>query len=272
MAFIRGDTAYIPLQRSAGRKRLFALVDVDDLERVAMRKWCAAPSGRTFYVRATSLATLPKHHASLHAFILRVEPGQRVDHENGNGLDCRKRNLRPATATENAQNSFKQIGETTSKFKGVVLTSSGRWAASIKVNGEPVVLGLFDDEVAAALAYDAAAVRHFGEFAKTNAMMGLYEADVAVRDRTGLAPADVREFGGDFQYSKWSDDRSQGTVIGLARHHRNKSVLLYRISNGRLVPMTDFVGQHPSPEELERMKEELKAREALRKVQRQASA
>ncbi|MDX0354298.1 AP2/ERF family transcription factor [Sinorhizobium meliloti] len=260
MAFVKGDTAYIPLQRSAGRKRLFALVDVDDLERVASRKWYAAPSGRTFYVRATSLATLPKHHASLHSFILRVEPGQRIDHENGNGLDCRKRNLRPATATENAQNAFKRIGETTSKFKGVTLTSQGRWAAGITVNSEIFVIGIFDDEVEAALAYDEAATKHFGAFAKTNAMMGLFDADVAMRDRTGFdGPKDVREFG-DFRHTKWNDDRSQGTVVGLARHRRKTGVLLYRLSTGRSVPMTDFVGKHPSLEELVRMKDELKAR------------
>jgi hypothetical protein len=258
MAFVKGDTAYIPLQKSAGRKRLFALVDVDDLERVASRKWCAAPSGRTFYVRATSLATLPKHHSSLHAFILRVEPGQRVDHENGNGLDCRKRNLRPASATENAQNSFKRIGETTSKFKGVTLTSSGRWAAHITVNGEPLVVGLFDAEVEAAMAYDEAAKRHFGAFAKTNAMMGLYEADVAIRDKTGFDPKDVRAFG-EFHHAKCGGDRSQGTVIGLTKHKRKTGVLLYRLSTGRSVPMTEFVGKHPSPEEMARMKEELKA-------------
>lgn len=266
MAFVKGDTAYIPLQRSAGRKRLFALVDVDDLERVAMRKWCAAPSGRTFYVRATSLATLPKHHASLHAFIMRVVPGQRVDHENGNGLDCRKRNLRPATATENAQNSFKRIGETTSKFKGVTLTSSGRWAASITVNGGPVVLGLFDDEVEAALAYDAAATRHFGEFAKTNAMMGLYEADAAIRDKAGFDIKDVRKLG-KFDQSEKAESRSNlGRVIGLARHKRKAGVFLYKLSTGRFVPAADFIGKHPSPEEMEWMKQELKAREALKKA------
>jgi hypothetical protein len=268
MAFVKGDTAYIPLQKSAGRKRLFALVDVDDLERVASRKWCAAPSGRTFYVRATSLATLPKHHSSLHAFILRVEPGQRVDHENGNGLDCRKRNLRPASATENAQNSFKRIGETTSKFKGVTLTSSGRWAAHITVSGEPLVVGLFDAEVEAAMAYDEAAKRHFGAFAKTNAMMGLFEADAAVRDKAGFGIKDVRKLG-EFQHRQKGDARSNfGTVIGLSRHQRKAGVFLYKLSTGRHVPAADFLGTHPSPEEMERMKDELKARERMKRAAR----
>ncbi|WP_457586155.1 AP2/ERF family transcription factor [Ensifer canadensis] len=252
---------------------MFALVDGDDLERVASRKWYAVPSGgRTFYVRATSLATLPAHHANLHAFILRVHPGQRVDHENGNGLDCRKANLRPATATENAQNSFKAAGNFTSKFKGVRLTSSGRWAASITVDGEPMVLGLFDGEVDAALAYDEAATKHFGAFAKTNAMMGLFEVDVALRDKLGANIQDVRKVG-EFQHREKGDSRSNfGAVIGLARHQRKAGVLLYKLSTGRHVPAADFLGTHPSSEEMERMKDELKAKESLRKADRQAAS
>ena len=40
----------------------------------------------------------------LHRFVLDAGPGDLIDHKNGNGLDCRRENLREATTAQNAQN------------------------------------------------------------------------------------------------------------------------------------------------------------------------
>ena len=82
--------AHIPLQVTSHHKRWFALVDVEDMERVAAIKWMGLKSGRTIYVRATSGKHLAKHHESLQNFIMRTQPGERINHENNNGLDNRK--------------------------------------------------------------------------------------------------------------------------------------------------------------------------------------
>lgn len=180
---VKGSVVYIPLNKpKRNGKRKFAIVDADEAERVLQHNWYAHLSGNTTYVRATSLKALPEHHRPLHAFIMRANKGERFDHKNGDGLDNRKENLRPATARQNAQNTFKTTSpHVTSKFKGVGMTSSGRWFAQIKHNDNCKPLGLFDDEADAARAYDEAAVRFFGEFAKTNADMGLYDAPKPVR-------------------------------------------------------------------------------------------
>lgn len=47
-----------------------------------------------------------------------------------------------------------------------------KWTASIHVDGRHIHLGYFDDEIAAAYAYDAAAIRYQGEFASPNFING----------------------------------------------------------------------------------------------------
>lgn len=57
----------------------------------------------------------------------------------------------------------------TSKYKGVTFNKAkGKWMAQIMVNGRNIYLGLFDDAIQAAEAYDLACKDWFGEFAKTN--------------------------------------------------------------------------------------------------------
>lgn len=182
-----GDSVLIPLGKGKRKHRLFAKIDRDDFERVIKHKWYALASSRTYYARATSIQGMVKHQRHLHLFIMRAKPGERFDHENGDGLDCRKENLRPATSQQNSFNSLKTNSpHVTSKFKGVSRSpSSEKWLAQIRHNGVPQALGLFEDEADAARAYDAAAVRLFGTFAKTNADMGLYESDTPVRAQCG---------------------------------------------------------------------------------------
>ena len=101
----------------------------------------------------------------LHHTILQTSG--RIDHKNRNKLDNQRKNLRPATGAQNAQNRAKFNG--TSRFKGVFwFKRDSRWAAQVKINGRSTHLGYFVDEVKAARAYDQAALLHFGEFARIN--------------------------------------------------------------------------------------------------------
>jgi hypothetical protein len=90
-----------------------------------------------------------------------------VDHINGDGLDNRKSNLRLATRAQNGCNLRPQQGKS-SRFKGVAWHVCGKWRAHISPNRTQIALGLFDDEIDAALAYDMAALAQFGEFARPN--------------------------------------------------------------------------------------------------------
>ena len=92
-------------------------------------------------------------------------PEQQIDHINGDKRDNRLCNLREAT---NAQNHC-NIGPITGRYRGVHWIKPDRkWAAQIRVGGKNKHLGRFECEAEAAKAYDAAAVRHHGEFARLN--------------------------------------------------------------------------------------------------------
>jgi hypothetical protein len=55
-----------------------------------------------------------------------------------------------------------------SKYKGVSRGARGKWFACIRLRGKTRALGLFDCEQDAAIAYDAAARKHWGEAAFQN--------------------------------------------------------------------------------------------------------
>lgn len=91
-----------------------------------------------------------------------------VDHINGNGLDNRRANLRPATRSRNQQNRSLPSNNR-SGFKGVSYARArSRWAAYIRVNGRAINLGRYLTAEEAARAYDAAARELHGEFARLN--------------------------------------------------------------------------------------------------------
>lgn len=83
-------------------------------------------------------------------------------------IDNRKENLRLATQQENSQNRRK-INNSSSQYKGVYWNqSAGKWRAEITIDGKPKHLGYFEEEEVAAQAYDNAARKSQGEWARLN--------------------------------------------------------------------------------------------------------
>lgn len=83
-----------------------------------------------------------------------------IDHINNIRADNRIENLRAVTKAQNGANQ---------KVKGVSWNKQAKkWQAHIGVNGKRSYLGYFTNEIDAARAYNAAALKHFGEFARTN--------------------------------------------------------------------------------------------------------
>ncbi|HKY44903.1 MAG TPA: HNH endonuclease [Pyrinomonadaceae bacterium] len=111
-------------------------------------------------------------------------PPNNSDHENIDRGDNRWINLRPATTAQNNANVRKRsaVG-----FKGVSIARE-KFRSQIKADGKLKHLGYFPDAVAAAKAYDAAAIEYHGEFARTNFMasqQGKRGNETADRETTG---------------------------------------------------------------------------------------
>jgi hypothetical protein len=91
-----------------------------------------------------------------------------IDHRNRIKTDNRIDNLRASTSSQNKGNIGLLVNNT-SGFRGVSFnTRRQKWHAQIKINGKQTYLGGFDLPEQAARVYNAAAVKHFGEFAHLN--------------------------------------------------------------------------------------------------------
>ena len=157
-------------------KGMYALVDDKDYKELMKHKWCVTRAGNSFYaVRSSSMKKGPRRLIFMHRQILKPPPGYQCDHKNHNTLDNRNRNLRIATHAQNIRNQPKRKGTWSSRFKGVsYFKRDGTYHASIAFwTGNPakrrtIHLGTFSSEVAAARAYDDAAMSLFKEFAWLN--------------------------------------------------------------------------------------------------------
>lgn len=160
-----GRTVLLNLTRG-----MVALIDAVDLPRVLTRGWCvqALPGGR-FYVKGWNRERRQIEY--LHRFLLNAPAGQHIDHQNGNGLDNRRVNLRFATPSQNCANQHVRRTRTkSSRFKGVSWRAYyQRWCAEVHCEGRRYTRSFLNEEDAARW-YNATAREVFGEFALLNAV------------------------------------------------------------------------------------------------------
>ncbi len=156
-----GDHGFVGLTKGA-----VAFFSPDRVGDVWPHRWHFARSS-SGYARTTD--KLGKN-VFMHRMLVSGE-GEVVDHINRDGLDNRSENLRACSQRQNLQNSKKNPSR--SIFKGIAVHRGGTVTACIRVDGKTRHLGTFASELDAAVAYDDAALRLYGEFALTNKMLGL---------------------------------------------------------------------------------------------------
>jgi len=143
-----------------------AIVDDEDYEHLSQFKWHYCQHG---YARKNGkmVNRVKGPSTAMHRLVTGAPKDKQVDHINGNRLDNRKHNLRLCTNAENTRNQKKYKGS--SKYKGVCwYARDGLWHARIKVDYKTIHLGYFQNEEDAATAYNFAAIKHFGDFARLN--------------------------------------------------------------------------------------------------------
>lgn len=160
--FLEDDMKKIPLTQGQ-----FALVDDADFDWLNQWKWCFYKDGRTGYAgRAIKIAKTRKNKVILmHRLILKSK--HRTDHRDGDGLNNQRNNIRPASSSQNNRNRCSALGSS-SKYLGVSWKKyQKRWVAQIK-DKFVIHLGYFIHEIDAAKAYNKAAQKYHGEFARLN--------------------------------------------------------------------------------------------------------
>lgn len=136
------------------------LFDAADYDLVSQHSWCFSKTG---YLVSNINGKVTK----MHRFLLNAEPGQTIDHINGDSSDNRRSNLRFCSVKDNSRNAAlckkSQTGVT-----GVKQTESGKYVAKIMVNRKHIHIGTFPTLEEARIARIEAERYYFGEFAPSN--------------------------------------------------------------------------------------------------------
>lgn len=153
----------------------YTIIDDRDFKKLSQYKWYAYKHRYTFYaVRNFRIKSGygGQRRIFMHQSILPPPQNKIIDHINGNGLDNRRNNLRLCSFKENCHN--RRVGlANSSGYKGVSFHKlNQKWQAQIETskNGfrKNNYLGLFDNIKDAAIAYNGAALKYFGNFAYLN--------------------------------------------------------------------------------------------------------
>jgi hypothetical protein len=148
----------------------YAMVDVEDFERLNQYKWHCSHYG---YAKRAAPNRTGKGRKQvivyMHKLLCPVPEGKIADHINRNSLDNRKANLRPATQKQNVWNrKFIRKGGKT-RYNGIRWDKNReKWQVRLTINGRRESFGYYADEIEAAKAYDMAAKRYRGEYAVLN--------------------------------------------------------------------------------------------------------
>ena len=143
-----------------------ALVDDEDYEWLNQWKWYVhiTEQGNQYAVRDISRKTGKRGVIYMHKLILSKE-GFVTDHKDRDSLNNQRGNLRLATKSQDSANKTK-YATNKSGYKGVYLHKPGVWRSRIMIRGKVIDLGLFSHPKDAAIVYEKATVKYYGEFAR----------------------------------------------------------------------------------------------------------
>ncbi len=141
----------------------FALVDDNIFDLLNQWGWGLDKSKKNYVIR---LDKKYSSHIRMHRFIMGAKFGQEVDHIDGNPLNNQFSNLRFCTHKQNCYGR-KLNKDNTSGYKGVVKHEDA-WRAQARIDGKLKYFGIYQTKEEAALAYNTAAKKYFGKFARLN--------------------------------------------------------------------------------------------------------
>lgn len=146
----------------------FALVDDEDYAKISKFKWYLHSGG---YAATSGIGKVDgkvRRYIYMHRIVNQTFPGMDTDHINGNKLDNRKENLRSCNRSGNAKN-VQLRKNSLSGFKGVHWhKGANKWRSQIQKDKIKFHIGFYEEIKDAARAYNEAALKYHGEFARLN--------------------------------------------------------------------------------------------------------
>ena len=152
----------IPLRDKKRNVVIYAQCSQCDYQELMRFKWCRTS---TENFKAYAKSTIEGKQYKMHKYVMervlqrKLRRGEVVDHVNRDKLDNRRKNLRVVSKKQNGYNRSKRKGAS-SNFRGVSKTKVGKYKTTVGVNGRQIYLGLYENEVEAALAYDKYIAHH----------------------------------------------------------------------------------------------------------------
>lgn len=147
--------------------------NLGELVRIDGQKRKAPESRRSKYNNVTIDGKAIQEHRAIWIWHHGEIPEDLVlDHIDCNTHNNRIENLRLSTKAQNGYNQGVRRDSKTG-LKGVRVRKDGRYQAFIIEHGQDISLGIFNDPKDAARAYDIAALKIAGEYARTNKQLGL---------------------------------------------------------------------------------------------------
>ncbi len=176
---IEAATVCIPLIDKGKNVVSYAVASAVDAEHLLQYSYHRR---RRPHLKEVSHYAASNTNLTMHELVMgqKAPPGHIIDHISGNPLDNRRENLRFATYSQNSQNVAKQEG-CASKYIGVKLENTGRWASRMVDNGTYIHLGVYDDELRAGIMYDIHRIVTMGPLSKTNGLLSQEQVDWIVK-------------------------------------------------------------------------------------------
>lgn len=144
--------------------------DLEDYDKIKMYCWRTSHG----YLEANGLN---KENIKMHRLLTDFKY-EFVDHKNRKRYDNRKKNLRPATKSENSQNQSKKKNNTTG-FIGIAWRKRDAvWSANIGIDGKQKWLGQFQTKEEAIRARLEAEAKYYKEFAPQRHLFKEYGIEV----------------------------------------------------------------------------------------------
>lgn len=148
---------------------LVAKIDDWNYDWLNQWKWFAHKNRNTYYAERWDKIGNKRIMIRMHRVIMNTPDDMVVDHIDHDGLNCLEENMRNCSELQNKRN---RQAWGNSKYLGVTIIRNGRLngriTATIMVNGKKTHLAVCKTEIEAAMIYDNAAKKHYGEFANLN--------------------------------------------------------------------------------------------------------